>query len=148
MMFGVRFPNGTVISARGHYLLVGSQYSLANYGGTNAAADDQMLTIDLTSDRNVALFTGATKLIFSSVTRLDAVGFGTNVGGNCDLFREGNNLPAVSGSTTEHSFFRKLCDFVTGGTPLANNDSINVQFLLGVQQTGKFRFLIIVEALP
>jgi hypothetical protein len=37
---------------------------------------------------------------------------------------------------------------VTLGTPLANNASINVQFLLGVQQTGLFRFYVVVEALP
>ena len=37
---------------------------------------------------------------------------------------------------------------ITLGTPLANGASINVQFLLGVQQPGKFRFLINVEALP
>ncbi|MCA1591219.1 MAG: proprotein convertase P-domain-containing protein, partial [Acidobacteria bacterium] len=29
-------PNGTVIPARGHFLVVGGQYSLANYGGTGA----------------------------------------------------------------------------------------------------------------
>ena len=34
------------------------------------------------------------------------------------------------------------------GGGLLNGNSINVQFLLGVQQTGNFRFLIIVEALP
>jgi hypothetical protein len=37
---------------------------------------------------------------------------------------------------------------VTLGTPLANGASINVQFLLGVQQPGTFRFLINIEALP
>ena len=37
-------PNGTPIPARGHYLFVGSQYSLANYGGTGAAAGDAPLT--------------------------------------------------------------------------------------------------------
>jgi hypothetical protein len=37
---------------------------------------------------------------------------------------------------------------ITMGTPLANGASVNVQFLLGVQQTGNFRYLIIVEALP
>jgi hypothetical protein len=37
---------------------------------------------------------------------------------------------------------------VTLGTPLANGASINVQFLLGVQQTGTFRFYVVVEALP
>ena len=33
-----------------------------------------------------------------------------------------------------------------GGLP--NGESINVQFLLGVQQTGLFRFLVIIEAVP
>jgi hypothetical protein len=37
---------------------------------------------------------------------------------------------------------------VTLGSPLANGDSVPVNFLLGIQQTGTFRFLIIVEALP
>ncbi len=37
---------------------------------------------------------------------------------------------------------------VTLGTPLANGASINVQFLLGIQQTGSFKFYITVEALP
>ena len=30
-------PNGTVIPGRGHFLFVGSAYSLGNYGGTGAA---------------------------------------------------------------------------------------------------------------
>jgi hypothetical protein len=37
---------------------------------------------------------------------------------------------------------------VTLGTPLANGASVPVRFVLGIQQTGTFRFLIIVEALP
>jgi hypothetical protein len=37
---------------------------------------------------------------------------------------------------------------ITLGTPIANGASINVNFLLGLQQTGTFRFYIIVEALP
>ena len=37
---------------------------------------------------------------------------------------------------------------ITLGTPLANGASANVQFVLGIQTTGTFRFLIIVEALP
>ncbi|MGH9941368.1 MAG: hypothetical protein ACRD9R_03295 [Pyrinomonadaceae bacterium] len=36
---------------------------------------------------------------------------------------------------------------ITLGSPLANGASINVQFLLGVEQTGRFRFLVNVEAL-
>jgi subtilisin-like proprotein convertase family protein len=37
---------------------------------------------------------------------------------------------------------------ITLGTPLANGASINVRFLLGIQQTGSFKFFINVEALP
>ena len=37
---------------------------------------------------------------------------------------------------------------ITLGTPLAPGSSVNVRFLLGVQQTGNFRFFINVEALP
>jgi len=37
---------------------------------------------------------------------------------------------------------------ITLGSPLANGTSINVSFLLGIQQTGTFRFFIIIEALP
>ncbi len=37
---------------------------------------------------------------------------------------------------------------ITLATPLANGASINVRFLLGIQQTGTFKFFINVEALP
>lgn len=37
---------------------------------------------------------------------------------------------------------------VTLGTPLANGASIDVRFLLGIQQTGTFRFYVNIEALP
>jgi hypothetical protein len=37
---------------------------------------------------------------------------------------------------------------VTLGTPLANGASLNLQFLLGIQQTGNFRFYINIEILP
>lgn len=37
---------------------------------------------------------------------------------------------------------------VTLGTPLANGASLDVRFLLGIQQTGSFKFFVNVEALP
>ena len=37
---------------------------------------------------------------------------------------------------------------ITLGTPLANGASINLQFLLGIQQTGTFKVYVNVEALP
>ncbi len=109
-------PNGTVIPARGHYLLVGSAYSLTTY-----AAGNLTMTADIENDRNVALFNTTSVLNLSSTTRLDAVGFGTNTGNNCDLLREGTNLPPVSGTTAEHSFYRKLLT----GLPQDTNDNVS-----------------------
>lgn len=37
---------------------------------------------------------------------------------------------------------------ITLATPLADGDSIDVRFLLGIQQTGTFRFLVNMEVLP
>ncbi len=112
-------PNATIIPAGGHYLFVGSAYSLANYGGTGAAAGNLTLSADIENDRNVALFNTSNVQNISSTTRLDAVGFGTNIGNNCDLLREGTNLLAAGGSTSEYSFVRKLAS----GTPQDTNDN-------------------------
>ncbi|HEY6045366.1 MAG TPA: hypothetical protein VIU65_02115, partial [Pyrinomonadaceae bacterium] len=135
-------PNGTVIPARGHYLMVGSQYSLSNYGGTGAAAGDLTLTQDIESDRDVAIFSTTDINQLSIVTRLDAVGFNGNTGGGaCDLLHEGTTLPPVSGSTTEHSYFRKLCDFVqsvgctTPGNPKDTNSNIDDLMFADTQGT-------------
>ncbi|HEX7317142.1 MAG TPA: Calx-beta domain-containing protein [Pyrinomonadaceae bacterium] len=115
-------PNGTVIPARGHYLLVGSQYSLANYGGTGAAAGNLTMSTDVESDHNVGVFSTSNVANISSANRLDAVGFGTNTGAVCDLLREPSNLGAVSGSTTEHTFFRNMGQ-AAGGNPKDTNDN-------------------------
>jgi hypothetical protein len=49
------------------------------------------------------------------VNRLDAVGFGANVGGACNLLREADTLPAIAANATlEHSYFRKMCDWIQG----------------------------------
>jgi hypothetical protein len=39
-------------------------------------------------------------------------------------------------------------DTVTLTNPLPPGTSINVRFLLGIQQTGSFRFIVNIEALP
>jgi glucose/arabinose dehydrogenase len=74
-------PNGTVIPARGHYLVVGSQYGLAGYGGANAAAGDAVSASDLGGGYDlqqqfsgVGLFRTANPANFANLTRLDAVG--------------------------------------------------------------------------
>jgi hypothetical protein len=108
ILIGV-IPNGTVIPSRGHYLFTGSAYSLADYGGSGAAAGDSLLIQDIESDRNVAIFSTTSVVNLSTATRLDAVGFGANTGGVCDLLREGTNLTPASGSTLEYSYFRDEC---------------------------------------
>jgi hypothetical protein len=115
-------PNGTIIPARGHYLVVGSQYSLANYGGTGAAAGNQTMNPDIESDRNVAVFSTANLANISSANRVDAVGFGTNTGSVCDLTREGTTLAPVGGMTIEYSYFRTEMSS-SGGNPKDTNDN-------------------------
>ncbi|HEU4836815.1 MAG TPA: tandem-95 repeat protein [Pyrinomonadaceae bacterium] len=102
-------PNGTTIPARGHYLFVGSAYSLADYGGSGAAAGNQVLTADIENDANVAIFKTAALVNLSAITRWDAVGFGLNTGGTCDLLREGTTLTPMAGSVLEYSYFRDEC---------------------------------------
>jgi uncharacterized repeat protein (TIGR01451 family) len=113
-------PNGTVIPARGHYLFVGSQYSLGSY-----AAGNLTMTSDIGENANVALFNTANVLNISTATRLDAVGFAANLlGNNCDLLREGNALPSVSSGASglaQHSYYRSLYSFVPGVGPTVPN---------------------------
>lgn len=128
-------PNSstTVIPARGHYLFVGSAYTLANYGGTGAAAGNLTLSTDIETDANVGLFSTSNLTAISSVNRLDAVGFGVNTGGACNLLREGSTLPPIAGNATiEHSYFRKMCDWLQGAGCLVpgipkdtNNNSVD-----------------------
>jgi hypothetical protein len=108
VLIGV-IPNGTVIPGRGHFLFTGSAYSLADYGGTGNAAGDVTLSQDIETDHNVAIFSTASLGSISSANRLDAVGFGANTGGTCDLFREGDTLIPLSGGVLEHSYFRDEC---------------------------------------
>jgi hypothetical protein len=114
VLIGV-IPNGTVIPARGHYLFVGSAYSLGNYGGSGAAAGNLTFSSDIETDRNIGLFSTSNVIGISSVNRLDAVGFGVNTGGACNLLREATTLPPIAGNATiEHSYFRKMCDWLQG----------------------------------
>ena len=43
------------------------------------------------------------------------MGFGANMGGACNLLREASNLPPIAANATiEHSYFRKMCDWLQG----------------------------------
>jgi Big-like domain-containing protein len=115
-------PNGTVIPARGHYLMVGSAYSLANYGGTGAAAGNLTMSSDIEDDHNVAVFSTADIVNISSANRLDAAGFGTNTGSVCDLMREGSTLAPVGALNIDYSYFRTETAS-SGGNPKDTNDN-------------------------
>jgi hypothetical protein len=131
-------PNGTVIPGRGHYLFAGPSYSLGAYG-----AADQTVA-DIESDRNVGIFSTSNLAAISSANRLDAVGFGANTGGNCDLLREGSTLTPLVGSVLEYSYFRDECGkkgnpstfgpCPTGGATKDTND--NAEDLVFVETTG------------
>ncbi|MCA1593451.1 MAG: cadherin-like domain-containing protein [Acidobacteria bacterium] len=125
-------PNGTIIPARGHYLLVGSQYGLGSYATGNLT-----MISDIETDKNVAVFTTADVAAISVATRRDAVGFDGNTGGGvCDLLREGNTLPPIAAAqTTQHSFFRSECGNVpaigctlTGVPKDTNNNAADFAF--------------------
>ena len=64
----------------------------------------------------------------------------------CTVTAEGTTLESPPAQTNGGGFNSTVS--VTTGLPLAAGASLNVRFKLGVQQTGKFRFLIVVEALP
>jgi len=107
------------IPAYGHYLITNSDgYSLANYGGTNAAAGDQTYSgVDIASDAGLHLDNGAGAI-------LDAVGFTTSPAG----YRESSGLAPVS-SPGQYSFARK---FATTGLPQDTNNNANDFWLLAV----------------
>ena len=131
-------PNGTVIPGRGHYLFAGPAYSLGAYG-----AADQTVA-DIESDRNVGIFSTSNLAAISTANRLDAIGFGANTGGTCDLLREGSTLTPLVGSVLEYSYFRDECGkkgnpstfgpCPTGGATKDTND--NAEDMVFVETTG------------
>jgi hypothetical protein len=74
---------------------------------------------------------------------------GTPTTAPCTITVQGTNLEQPPTQPNGSAFNGSLsASTVTLGTPLANGDSINLQFLLGIQQTGSFKFFVNVEALP
>ena len=67
----------------------------------------------------------------------------------CTVSVQGTTLEQPPSSPNGSAFNASMsAGTVTLGTPLANGASINLQFLLGIQQTGTFKFFLTVEALP
>lgn len=67
----------------------------------------------------------------------------------CTVNVQGSTLEQPPSSPNGTAFNGSLsAGTITLGTPLANGASINLQFLVGIQQTGSFKFFVNVEALP
>jgi hypothetical protein len=67
----------------------------------------------------------------------------------CTVTVQGSTLEQPPSSPNGTAFNGSMsASTVTVGTPLAAGASLNLQFLLGIQQTGSFKFFINVEALP
>lgn len=98
--------NGTVIPARGHFLCTGSAYSLANYGGTGAAAGNLTLTADIPDNAGIALFNTSVAANFTLANRLDAVGSTSEAN---TLYKEGTGYPALTPFSIDYSFSRDQC---------------------------------------
>ncbi|HEX8455747.1 MAG TPA: LamG-like jellyroll fold domain-containing protein [Pyrinomonadaceae bacterium] len=118
-------PNGTRIPARGHYLAVnnGGAYTLADYGGMNAAAPDVTYSFNLGAFDAIVLATSANGGV-SPDTRLDRVGFA----GASQFYLEGAGIPAGPAAlspTSQFSYVRKL----SSGVPQDTGDNA-ADFLL------------------
>ena len=82
-------PTGAIIPAFGHYLIVGAGYSLANYGGTGAAAGDFTLASAIDDGSNLTLLAG-------EGTTQDTVAFG------------GGTLTFAPTQTGQYAFVRQI----------------------------------------
>jgi subtilisin-like proprotein convertase family protein len=115
-------PNGTMIPARGHYLIANNTasvgYSLSNYGGAGNATPNATYTADIADNTGVALFNTANVANLSAATRIDTVNFTSQNGAQSPLFTEGTRLAPIAGDG-EYAFVRKL----TTGLPKDTGDN-------------------------
>jgi hypothetical protein len=121
-------PVGTVIPARGHYLvarnpdatnLPGTTYSLTNHPNSPARATDSdgSYHLNIADNQGVAVFRTANRANFSLATRVDAAGF--NALPVDSLYKEGAGIPALPTTDFEYALVRKA----NTGTPQDTNDN-------------------------
>ena len=120
-------PNGDLIPARGHYLIVNADgYSLGGYPsntpGVGGTTGDRSYTGDVPDkDVGIVLLRGADS--FTLEDRLDAVGPTGEVEA---FYKEGNGLPSIPGNPGhDYSFYRNLAS----GLP-ADSDDNEADFIL------------------
>ncbi|HEX8071691.1 MAG TPA: Calx-beta domain-containing protein [Pyrinomonadaceae bacterium] len=103
-------PNGTLLPARGHYLLAGGAYSLGA-----AAAPDQPLAAALADAPGAGLLLSQSAADPNRPRPLDVIGFGDAPA----PFGVGTRLPEQTLGNVEHSYVRRLAT----GTPQTTNDN-------------------------
>jgi hypothetical protein len=116
-------PNGTVIPAFGHYLVVDNPdsangptvtYSLNSYPGASlrGADSDNGWSLDLADNGGIAIFKTAIPANMTAATRMDSAGFANIATG---LFKEGAGIPTIAATAPvgQYTFYRDLI----GGTP-------------------------------
>jgi hypothetical protein len=120
-------PNGTLIPARGHFLCVNSSgYSLANYGGTGAAAGDTGFSTDIPDNAGIALFNTNLSANFTLANRLDAVGSTAEAN---TLYKEGTGYPAINPTfNIEQAFYRNLNN-ATGSPQDTDNNATDFLYV-------------------
>jgi uncharacterized repeat protein (TIGR01451 family) len=113
-------PAGTLIPARGHYLIVNSGgYSLGAYpaGAGSTATGDASYTDDIPDGGGVVLYRTSDPAMFDASHALDAVGFGSASA----PYREGSGLASPVAGNVEHAFVRRLR--LDTGRPQDTNDN-------------------------
>lgn len=144
-------PNGTVIPARGYYLITNEVRAtgLAPYSMSSAptgnpvrtADSDAMWTPDNADNGGFALFRTANQTNFNEGSRMDAVGFAALAAGS--LYKEGAGLPNCTGTANaQMSFTRK------GGAAAPQDSNANENDFDYVSQNGAAQTLVCQPVLP
>ncbi len=119
-------PNGTIIPARGHYLLANSTpstgYSLGTYAMPNAT-----FTTDIPDNTALALFNSANlNGNYNVGTRVDGVSFAGQTGTLPTLFGEGTSLAATGTANGQYAYVRKQA---TGNPQDTGNNANDFAFV-------------------
>ena len=120
-------PNGTIIPAKGHYLLVNSiGYSLASYpaGNGTTATGDATYATDIPDNAGIAIFNNNTGgASYSLANRLDAVGSTSEAN---PIYKEGTGYPAIVPFSIDYCWRRKT--YSTGVPQDSDNNATDLEF--------------------
>ncbi|HST53469.1 MAG TPA: hypothetical protein VLJ61_15770 [Pyrinomonadaceae bacterium] len=122
-------PNGTVIPARGHFLIADNPdgangptvvYSLNSYPGSQVrgAESDTGWSFDVPDTNGIAIFKTANATNFTAAFEMDAAGPATLPAGS--IYREGTGYGALPTSNLQYVMYR---DTSNGGNPQDSNNN-------------------------